>query len=99
MLDYFFACPTYKQLKRYKGDWIDNSPDLLYHYSFETFRCCIVRNCSLTTGLFGSYSVKCLGLPPAIGSWRTVFNGSFPDCLTAFKQTVTKHLVGEYDVS
>lgn len=95
---YFDSRPSYKRLKADLCHLEDNCPDYVYHFSYASFGCCIIRNYSAVSGLFGSYSVKVLGLPPYLGSWRVVANGSLHDCKIAFRNAVAAFLNGEYDV-
>lgn len=99
MLDYYRRCPTWSQLKRFREEYKDESPDEIYHFCYENFRCCIIRNYSNTSLRFGSYSVRVFGLPPYIGSWRTYYNGDLHSCISSMRSLIRQFLDGDFDVS
>lgn len=100
--DYYRNFPTYKQIKAWSGILEDEAPDEIYHFSVRDFHCCIIRNVSSTAdivsreSLFGSYSVRVLGLPPKIGVWRSYYTGDFYNAVAKFRELVQNYLNGDY---
>lgn len=108
-LNYYSKFPTYKQIKAWSGIIEDECPDELYHFSVKDFHCCVVRNVrspgddpafhlSLVDrqSLFGSYSVRVLGLPPKVGVWQSYYTGDFYNAVAKFRELVQNYLNGDY---
>lgn len=101
-LNYYNKFPTYKQIKAWSRTLEDECPDEIYHFSVKDFHCCIIRNVSCAAGiatresLFGSYSVRVLGLPPKIGVWQSYYTGDFYNAVAKFRELVQNYLNGDY---
>ena len=108
-LNYYNNFPTYKQIRAWSGIMEDECPDELYHFSVKDFHCCVVRNMhavadkrsgNISTyayhSVFGSYSVRVLGLPPKIGVWQSYFVGDFYNAVFKFRELVQNYLDGLY---
>lgn len=108
-LNYYRNFPTYKQIKAWSGVLEDEAPDELYHFSVKDFHCCVIRNVRSVTDkrgitsvsypsgeIFGSYSVRVLGLPPKVGVWQSYYTGDFYNAVAKFRELVQNYLDGDY---
>lgn len=109
VFNYYQNFPTYKQIRAWSGVIEDECPDELYHFSVKDFHCCIVHNVRVPSdcsgagfdridrsSLFGSYSVRVLGLPPKIGVWQSYYTGDFYNAVAKFRELVRKYLDGYF---